>query len=207
MIEIIENIFQLIVTGSCGIYGIYKFITVNHKEWLLAGMFSFAFFSGDVYWALYILFYGDSPRISYVSEFSWYASYIFLIMLIQITGTPEQRKLKHRALRLVPVFVVGMCIYFMTMGDYVSNLITAVLMGLLMHYSLQGIIYNKSDKSSRKYIFQTAFAFCVIEYILWILSALWIGGDTVLNPYYWCDILLSINILMVTLAVRKAVKE
>ena len=207
MIEIVENIFQLIVTGSCGVYGIYKSITQDSREWLLAGLFSAAFFSGDFYWSLYILFYGDSPQLSYVSEFSWYASYIFLIMLIQVSSTPEQRKLKHRALIVVPIFVVGMCIYFMTMGDYFSNITTAVLMGILMYYSLQGIIYHKNDEDGRRCIFIAAFTFCVVEYLLWILSVIWIGGNTALNPYYWCDMLLSISILMVLLAVRKAVKE
>ena len=207
MIEIIENIFQLIVTGSCGVYGVYKSISSNRREWLHAGLFSFAFFSGDLYWSLYMLFYGKSPQISYVSEFSWYASYIFLIMLVREKMTLEQERLKHRSLLFVPVFVIGMCIYFMTMGDYVSNVTTALLMGILMYRSLQGIIYHKNDEDGRRCIFISAFIFCIVEYLLWILSALWIGGDTALNPYYWCDIVLSISILMVILAVRKAVKE
>ncbi len=207
MIEIIENLFQLIVTGCCGVYGVYRSFSSSRREWLLAGLFSFAFFSGDLYWSLYILFLGETPQISYVSEFSWYASYIFLIILIQVTSTAEQRAKKYKALLIVPIFVTVMCVYFMTMGDYASNIITAVLMGILMYYSLQGIFYYKDDNKGKKYVFQAAFAFCVIEYALWILSALWIGGDTALNPYYWCDILLSISIIMVLFAVRKAVKE
>ena len=207
MIEIIENIFQLIVTGCCGVYGVYKSISSNRREWLLAGLFSFAFFSGDLYWSLYILFYGDSPQLSYVSEFSWYASYLFLIMLLQVSMTPEQKRMNYRVLLIVPVFVIGMCIYFMTMGDYVSNIITALLMGILMYHSLQGIIYHKNDEEGRRCIFISAFLFCIVEYVLWILSILWIGGDTVLNPYYWCDMVLTISILMVLIALRKAVKE
>ena len=207
MIEIVENIFQLIVTGGCSIYGIYKSVSRNSREWLLAGLFSAALFSGDFYWSLYILFYGDSPQISYVSEFGWYASYIFLIMLIQISMSPGQRKEKYKILRIVPLFVGGMCIYFMTMGDYFSNLATAVLMGFIMYYSLKGIIYHKNNEEGKRCIFIAAFIFCIVEYLLWISSVLWIGGDTALNPYYWCDILLSISILMVLLAVRKAVKE
>ena len=207
MIEIIENIFQLIVTGCCGVYGVYKSISSNRREWLLAGLFSFAFFSGDLYWSLYILFYGDSPQLSYISEFSWYASYLFLIMLVQVSMTPEQKRMNYRVLLIVPVFVIGMCIYFMTMGDYVSNIITALLMGILMYYSLQGIIYHKYDEEGRRCIFISAFLFCIVEYVLWILSILWIGGDTVLNPYYWCDMVLTISILMVLIALRKAVKE
>ena len=207
MIEIIENLFQLIVTGSCGVYGVYRSFFSNRREWLLAGLFSFAFFSGDLYWSLYILFLGETPQISYVSEFSWYASYIFLIILLQVTSSTEQRSKKNRVLWIAPIFVTAMCVYFMTMGDYVSNLITAVLMGIILYLSLQGIIYYKDNNNCKKYISHAAFAFCVIEYALWILSALWIGGDTALNPYYWCDILLSISIIMVLFAVRKAVKE
>jgi len=49
-------------------------------------------------------------------------------------------------------------------------------------------------------------SFAITEYIAWTASCFWMG-DTLLNPYFWFDTLLSINFLILPLALRKAVGE
>ena len=205
--EIIENLFQIVATGGCGLYALLKNLSTHKREWLLLALFSGAFFFGDLYWSLYIYFYGDTPAISYVSDSSWYASYLFLILLIQYTGSEALRKETNKLPWLGPIFTACMCIFFMTHGEYVSNIITAALMGTILYYSIRGIIYYKDSNSNGKCIFIMACVFCAIEYLLWIMSILWIGGNTALNPYYWCDIMLSLCFIAFIPAVRKVVSE
>ena len=198
----------MVATGGCGLYALCKHISSQKREWLLLGLISGAFFFGDLYWFLYLYFYGETPpAISMVSEFSWYASMCFLILLLQYAGGDH---LKERTSKLPwagPVFAGVMCIYFMTMGDYASNIIMAVLMGAILYYSIQGMILFKGSDSGKKHVFTMAFIFCVLEYSLWMLSVIWIGGESARNPYYWCDVMISLWFILMIPAVRKAVDE
>lgn len=141
MVESIDNLIQLIVFGIC--FGISLRLTYTKRSRAMGilSLFYISFFLGDLYWLLYIVFYDSTPQVFYVSEFNWYASYLFLILLMQQTLEPEARRQRSRVLLLPLVFAAGMCVFFMQWGDYISNIISAVLMGLMMFRAMQGSLY------------------------------------------------------------------
>ena len=51
----------------------------------------------------------------------------------------------------------------------------------------------------------TVLAFIALEYALWTASCFWVS-DTLTNPYFWFDFLLTLVLLLFLPAVRKAVE-
>ena len=176
----------------------------------MLALFYFTFFLGDLYWQLYIVFYdGASPEF-YISEFGWYTSYLFLLILLIYINTEINKRWRHRfdpLFMLIPAFTIGMCIFYMQWGDYLSNMITAVLMmGLIWHafYGLKVLRGRPRQENERRMLFLVTLLFCGTEYALWTSSCFWMG-ETVLNIYYWFDILLSVSFVLFLPALRKAV--
>ena len=152
MVESIDNLIQLIVFGIC--FGISLRLTYTKRSRAMGilSLFYISFFLGDLYWLLYIVFYDSTPQVFYVSEFNWYASYLFLILLMQQTLEPEARRQRSRVLLLPLVFAAGMCVFFMQWGDYISNIISAVLMGLMMFRAMQGSLYCREKDTEADHL-------------------------------------------------------
>ena len=210
MIPGIDNAIQLVVTGGCAVIALNNALKVRMREWFLLALFYFTFFLGDLYWQLYIVFYdGASPEF-YISEFGWYTSYLFLLILLIYINTESNKRWRYRfdpIFMLIPAFTIGMCIFYMQWGDYLSNMITAVLMmGLIWHafYGLKVLRGRPRQENERRMLFLVTLLFCGTEYALWTSSCFWMG-ETVLNIYYWFDILLSVSFVLFLPALRKAV--
>ena len=92
MIESVENALQLLVTGICAVISAYKAVAFRSRTWALLLLFSGAFFLGDLYWLLFMLFYGETPYYSYIPDLSWYTSYLFLFLLLHHAGVNTKKK-------------------------------------------------------------------------------------------------------------------
>ena len=95
---------------------------------------------------------------------------------------------------LIPLFTGGMCIFYMQWGDYPGNLITAVLMTLLLWYTVRGLRALKAGAvmaAGAAAIYRLTILFCLVEYCLWTISCFWMGY-TIRNPYFWLDLLLAL---------------
>lgn len=212
MVEAICNAIQLILTGACTVISLLFAFRSKARVWLLLALFSGVFFLGDLYWYLFLVFYQKTPQYSYVSDLSWDAAYLFLfLLLIQVRNVrimPYRMMMQRKKMWAIPAFTACMCIFFMQWGDYINNIATAVLMTGLMLYSSDGIIAkdigNENDGRFRL-LHIIALVFCFSEYIMWIFSCFWMG-DTLINPYFWFDILLSGTFILFPVALRKGVQ-
>ncbi len=226
MVESIENAIQLLITGLCTLICARTAYLTMKRTWILLGLASGVYFLGDLYWQLYLLFYGETPHYSHISYTSWYASYLFLILLIielkgdkdtSISGEKSKRNERDRMkevlfpgkeykiLWLIPVFTAGMCIFYMQWGDYISNIVSGVLMSVLMLNSAKGLILDKhrSEKSyGRKMLYISMLIFCAAEYLAWTSSCFW-DGDSLLNPYFWFDSMISISFILFPIALSR----
>ena len=161
---------------------------------------------------LFIVFYDGASPVFYISEFGWNTSYLFLLLLLIYINTESNKKWRYRFdpfFMLIPAFTIGMCIFYMQWGDYLSNMVTAVLMmGLIWHafYGLKVLRKRPEQGMERRTIFLVTLLFCATEYALWTSSCFWMG-ETLLNIYYWFDILLSFSFVLFLPALRKAVGE
>ena len=202
MIESIDNGIQLIITAICTGIAAYSWFKDNRREWILLGLFSGIYFMGDLYWQLYLIFYHKTPVYSDIPYVSWYASYVFLLLLLAMFSKTSIWQCVRRFWPVL-IFTGGICIFFMQYGSYVSNIAAMVLMSLLICRCMEGIL-NKDIKGDRRQIYILIFIFCLLEYGMWTVSCFF-SGDSIANPYYWFDIMLSISFLLITLTMRKAV--
>ena len=208
MTEIIVNSIQMVCTAICSILCARRSRETKDRTWIMLGLSSFVFFLGDLYWQLYMLFYGKSPHYSYIPYVGWYACYLFLIfMLIEIRGKCSFRSGK-KILRLVPLFTVAMGIFYLQWGDVFGNAISFAFMTVLIWLSLEGLLLireGSQDRRENKLLYLTVFLFCAFEYAAWTASCFW-SGDTIYNAYYWFDALLSATFLVLPIALKKAVR-
>ncbi len=210
MIETIDNAIQLIVTGACTVIAFVNAVRLRERAWTLLGLFSGIFFLGDLYWELYLVFYRTTPRYSYIADFSWYAAYLFLIMLtVYVRKERKPFRPCHWSFVTIPVFTVGSCLFFMQRGDYASNIVSMVLMTLIL-VSIAGELFSarkdeQNGPSRRRFSF-VVLLFCIAEYGMWFTSCFW-AGDTIWNLYFWFDYLLSLTFILFVCSVRKVVER
>lgn len=198
MIESLENAVQLTVTGACSVICFTLAVRMSEKEWDILALFYAAVFLGDLYWQLSLILNHDIPRLSYVSEFAWYAAYMFLLILVRYAGGEKAKKAFHPIMWVVPPFVIGMCIFYMQYGAYLSNIITAILMGMLMWNSIKGILIGN--------IFcKAALVMCLVEYSMWTASCFF-SSEGITNPYYWFDFMFTMSMLSFLPLFAKVVK-
>ena len=205
MIESVENALQIIVLLICSGIALYRAIANHSQTWVLAFLFFGSWLLGDIYWLVCLLFYGQTPQISIVSDLSWYGSYIFLYLLLYHSSAPDKDSRKHRLPWLGPVFAAGMAVFFITQGELLSNLIYASLMGLLLFAALSRKIDRKRYQN-QQLLSGMILLFCLLEYGFWTASCFW-KTDTLSNPYYWFDFLLTVSFVFFLPAIKKTVTE
>ena len=219
MIEAVDNTIQLIVTVIATAVSLYRAVRLKDRAWSMLGLFSGVYSLGLVYWLLFLLFFRHTPLYSHIPDLCWYSSYLFLLLLIIYIreessgsdsfylapgeGIIDVLRRMRPALWLVPVFTAGMCIFFMTHGDYIGNIVAAVLMTGIIWHAVSGLMSLKGQEDSKKTFYYTVLVFCFTEYALWISSCFWMG-DTIANPYFWFDFLLSLTFLLLVRALGKA---
>ena len=123
MIELIENTLQFAVLLFCVGVALYRAVREQSRTWTLLALYFGSWWIGDLYWLVCLVFYGATPRVSIISDLSWYASYMFLFLLLQLAVPPRAGGEKHILPWLGPVFTTAMAVFFMQWGEIVGNLI------------------------------------------------------------------------------------
>lgn len=211
MIESIENLIQLVTTGICTTVSLRKGILLKSRAWIMLALASGVFFLGDLYWELFLVLYGKTPEYSYIPYLSWYASYLFFLLLLYELRDRKGGRHYRKVLWIIPMFTTGMCIFYLQWGDWIGNVVAAVLMSLMLWYATDALLSLKERKrlypeatQGRTGIYAVVFLFCLAEYGSWTASCFWMG-DTWMNPYFWFDTLLSAVFLLFPMVLGKAV--
>lgn len=205
-VESIENLIQLGALGICvAVSGQYYYSSKRH-EWAMLFLAVLVYFLGDMYLQLYLIFYGEAPYYSHISYLSWYASYLFLILLIIDYRGKNRKRLKSPWMWLIPAFTAGMALFYMLQADYISNIICAVLMSTLIWLAIEGFVLAEEEgKKNARLFYITVLALCFTEYVSWTVSSIW-TDDSITNPYFWTDSFLSLIFIYLPLPLRKAVE-
>lgn len=206
MIESYENTLQIAVLFVCALVALSRAARQRSREWTLLAFFYGSWLLGDSYWLLCLVFFGEPARVSVVSDMSWFAAFFFLYLLLrQAAPLPEG----NRTRRLLPwlgyVFTASMAVFFMRWGKIVSNLVYAALLGTLL-YAVFRRLENKKHHERQTLLCTVVLVACLLEYALWTASCFW-WEETLRNPYYWCDLLLTACFPFFLGAVKKAVAE
>jgi len=205
MIEIIDNAVQLAVTLVCaGISGTLALRQRKQAYTILACYYG-ALTMGILYWLVYDLITSYTPKIFYVSDLCWMASYLFLLMLVTATASQEERTFRHPAAWISPVISTALTLFYCQWGDWLENIIWCGLMGATGWFSISGFIWATRRKKTARRNFHLAVLFLIaVEYCLWTASCFWVS-DTLANPYFWFDFGLSGAAVLLLIATERAV--
>ena len=207
MLEIAVNGIQLIFTAICTIISAWCAARTGRHAWSMLGLSSFVYFLGDVYWQMFMIFYGKAPYYSYIPWLGYYACYIFLLLLLFEMRGVRPLWNSIRRFWFIPVFTFGMCVFYINWGDYIGNIVAAIIMWLLIWTAAEGLVSihkHTGDDRKNRGVYITVLIFCAAEYAIWTSSCFWMG-DTMYNPYFWFEFLLSVTFVILPLALRKAV--
>ena len=209
MLEAIDNAVQLSVMAGCGMYTAVLFLRCKERVWFLLTCFYGAFALGLIHWLLFLVFRLESPQFSPVSDLSWLAGLLFLLALQTTIRLPEEKAYRPLWAWTAPAFCTVMCFYFFRWGDYFLNVLWAVLMGACGYLALRSLLFARRQSGGlrgRQYFHIAVLTFILLEYGLWVSSGHF-KGETLSNPYFWFDFLLTATFFTFLPTLKKAVVE
>ena len=147
MTELTDNLLQLFFVFICGCCSCILAIRNRSYNRLLVLLFYLSFGMGLAYWVLYLILLGTSPLVFCVSELSWTASYIFLTLRLY-ADVPKEKHKNKAIFWILPLFSLGMGIFFCLRGSYFENILMGTTMGILGFYAVKGIYFAKIQKQT-----------------------------------------------------------
>ena len=203
MIEKIENSVQLLVVAVCFGITVVRFVRTKSRNWELLAMYYGNYCLGDLYWLLFLLFYGSTPNLTFISDLSWYAADLALLLLLNHVAIPGERTERSKIPLLFPLLSVGMFFYFVQGGNLLNNLLSVFVMAPLMHHAARGLVYYRKQhlQTRNRLLYCLALFLCLAEYGLWTISCFY-WSDSIDNPYFWLDGLITLCIPMLIPAVN-----
>lgn len=208
MTELIDNLTQLLAALSgCVLSGVF-YLRSRRQPYFLLCCFYGCFGFGLLYWLLYTLLVTGAPPMFYVSDMGWISCFLFLLLLQYSLADKEERTLKSRLPWLALVMEIPLTAYFISIGDVLYNLIVGALMAAMLRLAIRGLVWQSKQpkQDPGKWFFHlVTIGYILLENCLWLSSYPW-AGDTLANPYFWFDFAVTVSILALFPAVRKAVK-
>lgn len=200
MIESITDAASFVVLAACSCMTLFRAQRTRSTTWLTLSFFFVCFLMGNSYWTGYLLVFGETPRYSNISDMSWIASYVFLLML-------ELEADKHRTVSApvpaawIPVAVCAACgVYFIvTHGDPLINIADEGLLAAVGFFAVRGLAARQPDRASSGLTYNRAFhmaalAFVFAEQAVWIASCfLEPGPIETLNAYIVLNVVLMLS--------------
>ena len=206
LIETIDNAFQLLSLGILAVMTVYRAVTTRNRIWILLYMFYIVIALGNLYWFLYMMLYKETPFYSFIPDFCWAAAYMSLLLLLLYIREGEWKYRQFMALWPVAIFTLAMSVFYMRYGKYLTNVLYAVFMAMLIMVTIVGF-KNTEKGSGKRRLYLSSLLFCLVEYSLWTASCFDWSGPVFLDPYYFLDVLLTVSYILFYPAARKAVVD
>nr|MCR5282328.1 hypothetical protein [Lachnospiraceae bacterium] len=140
MIESLENAFQVLVLIICCSVCLLQAIRRRDRSLTLLFFYYGSYLMGDLYWQICLFYFGETPDVKWVSDMSWYGAFLFLYLLVKLeekntfgdATIPIKLRLEPAALwpYLAFVFTFGMGLFYMQLGDVISNIVYAIILGM-----------------------------------------------------------------------------
>ena len=208
MSEMIGNGLQFAVVAGLAVYSMIFFLRNRNQQYFILASFYGSFALGSGYWLIYFLKFSYTPQFFYVSDLSWIASYLFLVLLCVLTASPQEKGYRPVAAWVVAAILSVLTIRMLRQGDVLITLIWNGLMTLLGFLSTRGFLYARKQTGiarEKQVFYGTVFAVVVIEFGLWMAS-LYSSDGTWSGPYFWFDIALTASLIALLFAVKKVTR-
>ncbi|MEF9954156.1 MAG: histidine kinase [Clostridium sp.] len=207
MIEIIDNAVQLFVTADCALWAGTLAARRKSQSYFILACFYSTFALGLLFWLSYLVIMTYTPKIFYVSDVSWFASFLFLLLLDISLATPEEQEYKPVAAWLVTAVPAVTTICFLFGGDIFGTLLWCPLLTVCTYHATRGLLYSRKqtgEERRRQWIHLAILFIIFTEFTLWSLSYFF-KSATIESPYFWCDFVLSAALFLLMPAMKKAV--
>lgn len=207
MVEFIDNISQFAVTLIAGCLSAIFYCRSRKQPYFLLACFYGCFALAGLYWTLYYLLFFETPQIFYVSETGWISGYVFLYLLQFTLSDKEERAFRCRAMWLSPMVGILLAAYYVVYGDVLATIIMNAMMILLSWHSIRGLVYlggQGGEGQKLRHFHLVVTGFVVAEYCLWTSSCFWVS-DTLTNPYFWFDFMLTGTAAVLLITVKRVV--
>lgn len=205
MLEFWDYLAQLTVTAAGFGIALRRYYKTRRQAWFLLAHFYGTFALGTLYWTLHLLLRQQTPSVFYVSDLAWIASFVFLLTLVFTLPSADERRFHTPLCLAVPAVCVPQLALYLTHGDVLSNLLMCGMTMLAAWCAVRGLAWARRSGDGRlRRFYRITLGFAALEYALWTSSCFWVS-DTLTNPYFWFDFLLTAALPLFLPAVRKAV--
>lgn len=208
MLDVISNSLQLTVVAGSAVYMIILTSKTRNQQYFILACFYVTFSLGSIYWLIYLLKSGFTPRFFYVSDLSWIASYLFLVMLCVSVASPEEKGYRPVPAWILTAILTGMTVYMLQKGDIITTLVwngLTITCGFLSTRGFLSARKKAGEAREKQFFYGTVFAIIIIEFGLWMASC-FISEVTWSNPYIWFDLALTSSLLVLLFAAKKVIK-
>ncbi len=209
MVENIEGIIQITVLIFCVILSLYRMFKFKSRKWALVSFFFGSYLTGDLYWEVCLLYFGQTPDITLVCDLSWYAALLFLFIMLreelESAGFESVREhldgkigVKDLIPLAGPVFTAVMALFYMRFGAIISNVIYAVIMGIIFYsviwtaLNINGGLSLRGEHKNIAHLCMAILMTCLGEYGAWTASCFF-DSVSITNPYIWFNVLVSMS--------------
>lgn len=196
-VEVIDNFFQVAMLGLASIASIIFAIRYQKRQFIFLAFAYGCFMFGTLFYVLHLAVLGDIPRISYISEILWLASYLFYLalQLLRMKNTKIQFSLFAA---LYAFLLAEETLRWHIFGpSLLSSLVFAFLISAIAYLSF----FHMHQKEAF-FLFDLCMLLCVsLQIALYIVSA-FMMDFTHFNLYFAVDLTLtSLFVLLLPLAI------
>ena len=149
MTELTDNLLQLFCVFICGCCSCISAIRNRSYNRLLVLLFYLEFRNGSCllgtvpyivrHFSACVLCFGT--ELDGIVYFSYFTSY---------ADVPKEKHKKKAIFWILPLFSLGMGIFFCLRGSYFENILMGTAMGILGFYAVKGIYFAKIQKQTGK---------------------------------------------------------
>ena len=201
--ELIDNLFQVATLGCAAAVALGLALRHRSRRLLILALSYACFSMGTLYYVLHLAIIGYIPRIFYVSEVSWLASYLCILSL-QILRA-ERLRFRVRPLPAISAAVTAlMILHFRMLGpSYLMSLLFALTLGAIMYLCA----FHLQSSPAHRETDVLLLACIALQMLLYIIST-FIKDYTRFNLYFAVDFVLTTSLAaLLPLAQREAAKR
>lgn len=183
--EIIDNLLQTVVFLVCVAVAFVLAVKKRHRSLMILAFAYGSFMMGTLFYVLHIVITGHNPKIFYVSEVSWIASYLFIFSIALLRNGSSGFYLIP-ALVSVPMGLIPFLIRVFGPSIITSGIFALIAYGIT-YFSICGIKKRNTQNCFAEIVMIMAVFFQILLFIVSIFTVEY----TSFNLYFAVDIALT----------------
>lgn len=191
--EVIDNLFQVVMLGGMSLAALAAALWRGSRKCLVLAFAYACFAMGTLYYLLYLAVIGNNPKVFYVAEISWLASYLFFLSL-QIFKC-DRKKIGFLVLPFVMSLIVGVSVLvFKIFGPAViMSVLFALTAGVTVYISVYRLCVGEKGRGTDAVMTTAVF----LQVALYVVSE-FTRDYTRFCPYFGVDIILTLSLAALT---------